>query len=264
MHLFYGGPEFGETYHAAAFVAVSDANTVEVHGNAKPWQSACDFLNAVRANSASLVPNGNQSTAERIGCSADEFLRRRHENLPAIVAKAISPLLANVNVIRETSRPFFSNRPSCFLWTRHVKYKSDRNLTGLAFGQLLAVLQEVGIRPIVIGSATPYVSSTRRNLVDFFATPPFQHNPLLQLTMLNDICDNCPVRFSIGMKSAAMDGLAFARQLTTYYVTHPRTNGRMDKVERAFPAFRKLLVNYNRKFMQFSVRELETVFDALS
>ena len=137
-------------------------------------------------------------------------------------------------------------------------------MTKLAFDQLLVVLQEAEIQPIVIGSPTPYAVRKQNNLIDFFSNQPFQHSPLNQLIMLNDICNNCPLKFSIGMKSGAMDGLAFARQLQTHYVTHARTNGRMDKVELAFPAFNELLVDYKRKFMGFSMQELETVFHAVS
>ena len=61
-----------------------------------------------------------------------------------------------------------------------------------------------------------------------------------------------------------MDGLAFARKLNTIYFTHPDKNGRMNKVGKAFPAFKKVETAYKKKFLSFTCSELEDIYETIA
>lgn len=262
MRVFIGGKEFGDIYHAAALVAISPDHSVEIRGDSSRWQGGCDFLNAVAPDSSTIVDTPTKCC--RIGASADVFYRERHRNLPNMVSEKLLSLVDDIEAIKMQASSFYSDVPSCFLWIRYGSHDPDRNLTELAFRQLLAVLQEAHVRPILIGDSAPYICPDPSNLVNFYKAERFKNNPRNQLTLLNDICNNCPVAFSIGMKSGGMDGLAFVRQFTTYYIGDPDHNKRMDKVGKAFPAFKLVPVHYDSKFIQFSTNELENIFNCIS
>lgn len=263
MRICFGRKEFGEIYHAAAFVAISADHRVTIRGNHNQWQPARDFLNAISPGSTNLADSTRQCPS--IGETADVFYRKRHENLPDIVSSKLLPLLNQVpQTLIERATLVQSAEVSCFFWIRYGSYKPERNLTQLAYRQLISILQEAHIHPILIGNSTPFLSAADNNLLDFFLRDPYKQNPLKQLILLNYICEHANVAFSIGMKSGAMDGLAFARKLPTYYISHPRRNKRMDKVTKAFPAFSLVPVNYDKKFIQFSKTELECIYAFIS
>ena len=169
MNLFYGGNEFGEAYHAAAFIASVDGGTIELRGKESSWLKTCEFLNEIRKDSCKIVPNKGNSTANPIGYSADEFLKRKFENLPKIVENRISSLLSCSGDIAARAANFASSEPSCFLWIRHgSKFESRRDMSRIAYNQLLCVLEEAGIRPIVVGSSASYLDSEGpTNLINF-------------------------------------------------------------------------------------------------
>ncbi|MCG8599011.1 MAG: hypothetical protein MI807_02615, partial [Verrucomicrobiales bacterium] len=145
MKIFYGetregDPEFGESYHAAAFLAASADHKVEIVGNEDNWSLASEFLNQIREGSTTIIGKGARSDGESIGMSADRFLKLKNSNLPGLVADKIATLLTVTDDVKRVSKRFYSEKPSCFLWTRHGKYQPERNLTGFAFHQLIEVL----------------------------------------------------------------------------------------------------------------------------
>ena len=167
--------------------------------------------------------------------------------------------------IRERARELEIEEESCLLWIRHdSEYQPERDLPQAAFKQILDVLDERRIRPILIGAEAPYAAETKRNLIQFYKDEYFSGNPRTQLSLLDHICEEYPIKFSIGAKSGAMDGLAFTRELKTVYFTHPGRNGRMDKVGRVFPAFTKIETNYRRKFLSLRSHELEDIYEAMA
>lgn len=261
-----GDEEFGEIYHAAAWVAVSDGHSVDVIGDETKWRNSANFLNHIKEGAAKISLNIPKETSGP-GSTADWFNNHKHDRLPQIVSEKIGNLIDNVVThgrIDDLTEKFKSTEPSCFLWVRHGKYKPERNLTAHAFEQLKCILSEAGIRPILIGSSAPYAIKGDGNLIEFYNDKLLEYNPLTQLALLDKIRVSGSVKFSIGMKSGGMDGLAFARQFPTYYITNQATNGRMDKVGSVFPAFRKILVDYKEKFMAFSPLEMDIVFTAIS
>lgn len=262
-----GGDEFGEIYHAAAWVSAADDHHVEIEGNESERSKWMAFLDDIRKDSAHIL---KKSKASDPGVTADWFAEHKFDNMPKTVEDKWRPLLEDHERIKKVADKlgrFEADKemPSCLLWVRHRKYKPERNLTSLACEQLKSILMEAGVRPIMVGAKPPYEVSDEPNLIEFYAEEDiYKNDPLMQLVFLNQLCTKACMKFQIGMKSGAMDGLAFASQLPTYYITSQATNGRMDKVETAFPAFRKLLVAYDRKFMAFSPEEMERVFAAIS
>ncbi len=261
-------PEFGECYHAAAFLAASSAHRIKIvsRWNDDYLRLTKDFLNEVSPGSTEIVSKKPKG-ADDMGKSANYFSANTG-GLPQKIEEKLKQLLEDKDRIAQVAKhlkPFESNLSSCLLWVRHGKYRPERNLTGLAFQQLKSILMEAGVRPIIIGSKPPYEVSDEPNLIEFYLEEDiYKNDPLMQLVLLNQLCEKASVKFAIGMKSGAMDGLAFARRLPTHYITNLSTNGRMDKVESAFPAFKKLLVAYDRKFMAFSPQEMERVFADIS
>jgi hypothetical protein len=157
-------------------------------------------------------------------------------------------------------RPFKGWEKTCLLWIRRSDYQPERNLTNLAFTQLYSVLVDCGYKPIVIGPKSAFCEKSEENLIEFYKQPLFLDNPLNQLVFLDRLCDRTDVRFSIGMKSGGMDGLAFLRGLKTIYFGRKENNARMGKVNAAFPAFSFIPIQYRTKFTSFENEELEEIY----
>jgi hypothetical protein len=262
MRVFFGGNEFGEVFHAAAFVAISDEHRVTIVGDDDKWQPTCEFLNKIAPGSTEI---SKRQSGESIGYTANVFHKRRHANLSALVSSKLGPLLRPVpEGISDLGTTFVTQETSCFLWIRQSSsHEPKRNLNELAYGQLDCVLQKAGISPILVGDSAPFLVRDSSNLLDFFKDAPFKNDPLSQLQLLNHVCENTRIAFSIGMKSGAMDGLAFTRGLRTYYVSHPQHNARMNKVAKAFPAFSLIPVSYEDEFPKFSDTDLEGLYSRI-
>lgn len=260
-----GNREFGELFHAAAFIAIDGSHKVAIRGSEKDWKKTEEFLNSISAGSCRIRNQGDKKQIPSITRSADVFLKRMHESLPDVVAGSILPKLEVTDQIRERAKKLEIEDNSCLLWIRHgSQYQPERDLPFIAYKQLLGVLIEARYKPILIGAEAPYATKGCQNLVRFYDDVDFADNPKSQLSLLNHICECYPVKFSIGAKSGAMDGLAFARKINTIYFTHPDKNGRMDKVERVFPAFKKVETSYRKKFLSFTCSELEDIYEKMA
>jgi len=254
-----GDIEFGEVYHAAALVAIDDGARVTVVGTPDEVARFAAFLNQIRSGSSDVRAT-RPLCAKKPQASSKEFERRRDEGLPPVVSAQMKRVL--IGPTPDIAQPIlkaFDGVPACLLWTRTGKYQPERNLTQDAFEQLRGILKSVGIRPLVIGSPG-LVGIPEPNLVGFYDAGGLSLDPLAQLSFLSFLCDHLPLLgFSIGMKSGAMDGLAFARKLTTLYIARVADSTRMNRVHKAFPAFELLPVTYTRRFERFSEEERKCI-----
>lgn len=253
--------EFGEIYHIAAYLAADPKHKAIVIGN-DDFSGYCDFLNNVSQGSTTLENKRAPGRSIAPGHTADYFARERSNAVDRRVLERLRPLLSPpskeaINAVKRYS----GLQKSCLLWVRNGTYKPERNLTGIAFDQLLQVLGDCGYKPIIIGHKSHFVHEDEEtNLVEYYKKPCFYRKPQAQLEFLSHLCDMADVRFSIGMKSGAMDGLAFARQLKTIYFGNLHRNDRMNKVGSAFGAFTFIPVTYRKKFVCFSKQELESIY----
>src|SRR6266550_1937049 len=103
MEVFFGGPEFGDLYHAAAFVAISSEHRVTIVpnvGDNARWQPTRDFLDKISPGSTRICQH--KGNAENIGHTANVFHQQRHTNLPAMVSSKLTTLLkTECNTIHE-------------------------------------------------------------------------------------------------------------------------------------------------------------------
>jgi len=222
-------------------------------------------LNAISPGSAKLYTSLDLQPQDthNIGCTADFFLGHMDNDLPKQVSSRIRSLLTPVPqavVDRAASVIQAIDGRACLLWIRAGGYRSERNLTKRSYEQLVDVLEREGISPILVGDSATFVEKTEENLIEFYKNSDFfENNPLHQLQLLDFLCGQLGIEFSIGMKSGAMDGLAFARRLRTLYAARTRGNERMDKASTAFPAFSLVPLHYGCKFKKFSKSELDDI-----
>ena len=96
-----GKREFGELFHAAAFVAIDESHKVAIRGSEEDWKKTSEFLNSIRDGSCRVRSQNDKKWLQSITHSADVFLKRMHENLPDVVANSILPKLVVTKQIRE-------------------------------------------------------------------------------------------------------------------------------------------------------------------
>jgi len=256
-----GDVEFGEVYHAAALVAIGRGHRVTVVDTTGMLGRFVDFINALDPGAA-RARGKRPLSACRPQASAKVFEAVRDEDLAKLVSarfkSVIGPPTPAMEARLEPIVGAFSDGPTCLLWTRTGDYQSHRNLTPEALAQLTGALDAAGIRPIVIG-APGLLDAPEPNLVGFYEQEELQLDPLAQLAFLSLLCERLDVRFSIGMKSGAMDGLAFARELPTLYAGRASENDRMNRVQQAFPAFVFVPVDFKHRFERFSDSELDDI-----
>ena len=251
-----GGFEFGEFYHVAAYLAADNSHKAAVIGDAKSCQPYVDFLNSVSEQSTIHLADQPPETVSPARTSV-YFEAQKDTDLESRVSNILKPLVSNPSSeIKEFAKPFISNAKSCFIWIRGGNFRPERNLTCESYNQLVKTVSNLGYRPIPIGSSTDFIKAGKDNLVEFYSNKLFANDPINQLTLLNYLCENANVHFSMGMKSGGMDGLAFLNGHKTIYFGRTNSDERMSRVRSAFKSFHFVPILYNDKFECFSKSEL--------
>ena len=267
-----GGFEFGESYHVAAYLAANKKHSAVVIGAndaAGRITKLAAFLKSVSPNVRVLATDKN-IIADGPGNTANYFEQEANANISDRVSEELKSKLLNHQAKAEVekygdkflmSRKLRDDLKACFLWIRHGSHEPFRNMASVGFSQLSEVLGELGYEVILVGDTTSFTpKNENQNLIRFYDNPLFQADPHTQILLLNHLCEKADIRFSIGMKSGAMDGLAFLRKLKTIYFSAPDHNARMNKVGKAFPTFVLAPIRYTQKFTAFQNSELEFAY----
>jgi len=140
-----------------------------------------------------------------------------------------------------------NKKPKVLIWQRpeETKYESWRNSKRSLTLQMIQLLEDNGVTPVLIGPT--HRGRTTVNLGQFWDKDFFKlgHCLCKQLWFVNDLFENHNVLASIGMMSGGMDGAAlFFGRKTIFLARDSDAKPRMAKVASVVPGMHWLSVDY--------------------
>lgn len=207
--------EWGEIYHAAAFLAADPAHQIFlVTAKEKDWIEVIKFLRKFTSSPQKVLVINSLSEAKArasgMAASAKRFsyLAKNRCDLHTMIRNRFQ----NVLELTEADCAARADQPNrCLLWIRSKDNKTCwRNLNEYGFDQICGLLKNLNVEPILIGDQALFAKPTSDSLIEFW-------------------------------KQDGLDGLCFADCLPTFFIEKSGKNtgkpdDRMKNLTDAFPS----------------------------
>jgi hypothetical protein len=236
--------EFGEKYHVGAALLLAPKLRVLVVGPDKHF--AVPFLSLLADGRVERIENvpSARSTYHRVSESTGIYCQQWSPEAPQRLCEAALKTVRQ----KETDvmaflarRNGFLKKPAALVWARNEDYQPERNSTSTSISQLVSLVEEVGLCPIVIGRRVADWLPSADNLIEFYKNSLFRgHDSIAtQLLMFDSLIRTCGVRVSIGMKSGGMDGPGLFLGLPTvsFFEPNRRSSRRLKQIAKTIKNF---------------------------
>jgi len=275
--------EFGEFYHlATALILKPELNYVLVGDrNCKISENIVSFIKSFKSPNSTISSldynkQRNKYCYSNIGNTADifKYYIGQYEKLSKVKDTFTSKI---DDLIKDTQKDKIQERikklnldtdsKKCFIWIRKGDYQPERNISSIGLYQLENVLADFDIKTVFIGKSLGNIKKNETNLIDFFNDEPFDnYNILTQLYFYQVLIKEYNFLFSVGMKSGAMDGLAFAFNFKTFYFATNDSNDRMKKVSEVFNQLVHINLNGTKKdkFISFHDDDIRRLINVIN